>query len=421
MKVNVFYKFTESSTVKKSPEDLPFDTKAELARLKIELASIQDWPERKKKMRDIARLERFDDICEQKHPEKEAISKILKGKTSENYLGSDLLTLKKRWIDIIPLVLVPEINPEIQTTKDSIKWGDIFTVNFWVNKSLNASIGAGDILPIEVSTIRINGVEWTRRDTPRPGYYAGSKYLPVFDSDKIEIVSRSPLNEEDTRLAQEASEKRWRYMRMEDTIQNDDKTMTDLPEDIELQKRIEEYKTSSERITKNFKWTIDKVKATTFRISYNDFSNLAESVGLPNDKIEIVKKIMAAIGQHESNSNYWAVGQILPSGSHKWTAAIGRYQIMPKNWVSWWSAYFWGELDTTPENQDKIAFSQMSKYYMRHLATYGNNPDAIFREIAWDWYGRWSAQIAWHPDTWWYQWSVLAIYRTLRTSENPLA
>ena len=40
---------------------------------------------------------------------------------------------------------------------------------------------------------------------------------------------------------------------MEDTIQNDDKTMTDLPEDIELQKRIEEYKTSSERITKNFK------------------------------------------------------------------------------------------------------------------------------------------------------------------------
>jgi muramidase (phage lysozyme) len=61
---------------------------------------------------------------------------------------------------------------------------------------------------------------------------------------------------------------------------------------------------------------------------------------------------------------------VLPSGSNQGTAAIGRYQVMPKNWVSWSSLHFGDELDTNPENQDKIAFAQMSKYYIKYSDIY---------------------------------------------------
>lgn len=59
---------------------------------------------------------------------------------------------------------------------------------------------------------------------------------------------------------------------------------------------------------------------------------------------------------------------------------------MPKNWVSWSNIHFGGELEPSPENQDKVAFAQMSRYYMKYVNQFGNNEEAIFREIAGDWY-----------------------------------
>lgn len=60
---------------------------------------------------------------------------------------------------------------------------------------------------------------------------------------------------------------------------------------------------------------------------------------------------------------------------------------MPKNWVAWSNQYFGEVLEATAENQDKIAFAQMTKYYIKYSHQLGSDDEeAIFREIAGDWY-----------------------------------
>ena len=109
-------------------------------------------------------------------------------------------------------------------------------MNFGANKSLNTNIGAGDILPDDISTVKINGIEGIRKNIPRPGYYAGNKYLPIYDGDKIEIMSRNAMKDEDIRLSQEAREKRWKKLRMNDMQDtNAGISLTNLLEDFALE------------------------------------------------------------------------------------------------------------------------------------------------------------------------------------------
>lgn len=105
-------------------------------------------------------------------------------------------------------------------------------------------------------------------------------------------------------------------------ILNEDKPLTDIADDIGLEKDIKEYKNRAENLSRKFRRGIDTVKASAFRLDNAEFQRIANMVGLPQEKIERVKVIMGSIGEHESNSNYQAVGQILPSGSHKGTAAM---------------------------------------------------------------------------------------------------
>lgn len=384
----------------------------------IDLRNLIKWEkdaEKKKELqRQVARLERFDrlqewvDIKDEKT--KDAIRKVLKGKSSETYSNSDLLTLRKKGMDIASLTLVQKDNPETIVLSSAMKTGDIFTVNFGSNPQLRDRTGAGDILPPTIKTVKINGVEATRKNAPRPGYYdAIGRYRPIYDGYTIEVMSLWESTADDDA----ANERQWKRERLEDMILNEDKPLTDIADDIGLEKDIKEYKNRAENLSRKFRRGIDTVKASAFRLDNAEFQRIANMVGLPQEKIERVKVIMGSIGEHESNSNYQAVGQILPSGSHKGTAAMWRYQIMPKNWVSWSNIHFGGELEPSPENQDKVAFAQMSRYYMKYVNQFGNNEEAIFREIAGDWYWRGSAQIAWHPNTGWYQGSVLAIYRSL--------
>ena len=81
------------------------------------------------------------------------------------------MTLRKKGIDIASLTLVNSQNPDIEVKSNELKSGDTFTVNFGSNPSLRDRTGAGDILPPSVLTIKINGVECERKNTPRPGYY----------------------------------------------------------------------------------------------------------------------------------------------------------------------------------------------------------------------------------------------------------
>ena len=386
----------------------------QLAKLRSELdhESI-NTNEHKRIQREIKRLERLDSVMgwtgvDEKN--KKDVAEILKWKNADTIKNSDILTLRQKWVDIASLSLIDNSNPEKEIKSSEIKVGDSFTINFGKNKSLRDRTGAGDILPLNIKTITINGIPCERNNTPRPWYYDRKwTYQPVYDGHKIIIESLGSISEED----EKANLRQWKRERMNDMLLNEDKPLTGIQDDVDLEKDIQNYKTRAEKISRNFIPWMDVVKATSFRLLDPEWSSIANSVGLSQEKVDKVKIIMSAIGQHESNSNYQARGPVLPSWSHIWTAAIWRYQIMSKNWVSWSEKFFGEELGVTPENQDKVAFAQMSEYYIKYERIHWNDKEAIFREVAWAWYGRWSPQIAWHPDTRWYQWSVLAIYRKL--------
>ena len=393
------------------------NVKSELKKLKLLIEWEKDAEKRGKLQRKLVRLERWENLENWAYSNNTSIQKdtqkIIWEKTIENIRNSDLLTLKKKWIDIGALVLTYENSTNQEVSSETMKAGDIFVVNFWDNQSLQYRMGAGDILPAEVKTVKINGVVCERKNTPRPGYYdEKGKYQVIYDWYKIELVTFWQATHDDAL----AIDRHWQNERLEDMMLNDDKPLTDIQDDSALASKIQEYRERAASMNKRFiKW-IDKERAESFRLENASFLEIANNVGLDSAKIESVKRIMSAIGEHESNSNYLAVWQTLPSGSHKWTAAIGRYQIMPKNWVAWSNQYFGEVLEATAENQDKIAFAQMTKYYIKYSHQLGSDDEeAIFREIAGDWYWRWSAQIAWHPNTWWYQWSVLSIYRSMWT------
>lgn len=245
MKFSVFYKSAENPIgIRQSAGDIASSTVDELGRLKKELATLltqKKEPDNKEIQdikRRIARLERFDKVKESATGDDAvAIEKILKGKTSENYLSSDLLSLKKRGIDITGLVLVARDRIEWEVSSTSLKEKELYTVNFGKNTHLNAQIGAWDILPPDITEITINGKVGKRKESPRPGYYDSitGKYLPIFDGDTIEIVSRWKISDKDQELARKASEERWAHMRASDMLDYNDKApLTDLEEDKSL-------------------------------------------------------------------------------------------------------------------------------------------------------------------------------------------
>lgn len=199
--------------------------------------------------REVARLERLDNLKDGKEKlapkQQEAVDKVLVDKKFNDVKNSDLLTLKKKGIDIANLVLVDASNPDKEIHSLDIKAGDRFIVNFWENKSLDKRTWAGDILPPNIRTVKINGVECEHRNTPRPGYYNDSKkpsYQDIHDGYAIEILSLGNATIEDN----EATEKQWKKERVNDMIDYNDKNpFTDLEEDVGLFSEI--LKTTQER------------------------------------------------------------------------------------------------------------------------------------------------------------------------------
>lgn len=83
-------------------------------------------------------------------------------------------------------------------------------VDFGKNDKVNRSVGAGDILPDEVTRVKINGTEGTKKLDPRPGFYdQQGKYLPIFDGYTIEVLSSKELSEADKKSALDAHSRRF--------------------------------------------------------------------------------------------------------------------------------------------------------------------------------------------------------------------
>lgn len=250
MKIRVFYKSAPSENlplVRNSLEDFD-DVNKKLGNLEKKLKETQNKIEQEKIQgqiillkRNRARLEKFSNLQEGKPELKKSteIQTILAGKNTENYLGSDLHILRKRGVDIASLALVKESNPAEAANSSSMKKDDRFIVNFGGNESLKKKVGAGDILPPEVTKVKINGVECERRNSPRPGYYKieeGKRpiYQPIYDGYKIEIVERrTSITPEEIKATEIAAENRWKKVRMSEmrTTLQAGKSPSDLDED----------------------------------------------------------------------------------------------------------------------------------------------------------------------------------------------
>ena len=321
MHIRIFYKIVDSLDTPKNIGAVSEnqDIKKELARLKWELDQEKNEIKKRDLQRRIMRLERFDILRESSGRDKKAsnVKKILGWKTTEDYLWSDLLSLKRQGIDIVPLVLVSDTKIDAEISSSGMKGGDIFTVNFGGNKYLGAHIGAGDILSAEVSRVRINGKEWTRKNSPRPWYYdEKGKYLPVFDGYKIEILSLWTLDENDTKQASEATEKRWRKLRASDMFDYNDKNpLTDLTDDKSLFSDVTEI--AKERAQMHFYKSTGRV----------DFMNTFwEIVSKESRKYWIPESIL--VDNLFANENR----AFNPQAKNPYSSAHGLGQIIDKTW-----------------------------------------------------------------------------------------
>lgn len=95
---------------------------------------------------------------------------------------------------------------------------------------------------------------------------------------------------------------------------------------------------------------------------------IGKSKGLSLEHIQKSMILAAAIGQHESSTRYDARGITINNkkSTHHGTKAFGRYQVMENNLNSWSLKHFNTVLPFTPENQDKIAFAEMTERVAVH-------------------------------------------------------
>ena len=142
----------------------------------------------------------------------EYVTQLLEKKDLKTITAWEAYTLKQEWYDLSGLFLAWW--DKIVSKKEMSVWNK-FTVNFWGNSSLNNSIWAGDLIPIDkIDKVRINWVDWTRRYDPRPWYYSESwKYLSVFDNYKVEIISEKEVTPEELEKSKNAFKLRFDEIR----------------------------------------------------------------------------------------------------------------------------------------------------------------------------------------------------------------
>jgi hypothetical protein len=76
-------------------------------------------------------------------------------------------------------------------------------------------------------------------------------------------MNTGTATEDDTK----ANEQRWKNERLEDMMLNNDEPITTIQDDLDLKEKVKEYKEKAVNITKKFRGGIDKVKASSFRLS----------------------------------------------------------------------------------------------------------------------------------------------------------
>lgn len=366
MKVRVFYSYAPSENPSLIPEKREIlSVVKELAQLRKEL---EDAPTQEKEsiQRNITRLEQFIAIrkvtsCKPGGLDPRRV--ILAGKNPETYLGSDLGLLRKYGVDIAGLTLVRESNPAEAANSSAMKSGDTFIVNFGGNKDIAQKIGAGDILPAQVTKVTINGVQCERRNIPRPGYYDIKwEYQAIYDGYTIAIVERKDtIPESELQAANDAAEKRWQKIRTRDTINNNWVAITRLPEDVWLEKMAQEEMSNMQKY-----WTIN---FDINEIGEWDYG-LLKFISIAEWTWNNYNAIYGNAGQYEEKFTEMTLDQILNYQRRytkwRWSAAIWRYQFMTAT-LEWMMDKYQisGSTIFSKETQDRLAFLKLNERWLQ--------------------------------------------------------
>lgn len=342
----VFFQIIDKVRGPEKITETPPDIKKELESLKAELKWEKDAKKRFELQRRLKRLERLEMTIETRNVtdvNKKDITEILKWKNADTLKNSDLLTLRKKWIDITNLTLIDNSNPDTEILSTNLKVGDSFTVNFGENKSLRDRTGAGDILPPNVKEITINGVSCERRNYPRPGYYNDAMkppYQRIYDNYKIIITKLWESTKEDY----EANERQWKNERLEDMIDSEWKALSGIKEDMKL-----EFEAQEEiKIRKKIRDTIGMVREVgsygtskpigetvkvMSELSWTESAALARKIFNPGPATDLLIVIdwwsgtmikrMIALGYHEGGLKFGRQNPDPSSGFNIWTFQIG--------------------------------------------------------------------------------------------------
>ncbi len=333
-------------------------TKEELESLKAEIIKETNTKKKFELQKKLVRLERFDNLSEGKNiteaSQKEAVEKVLKWKDFESMRNSDLLTLKKRGIDIASLVLIHVTSPDRAIRWETLQKWENFIVNFWSNKNLDRRMGAGDILPPNVRMIKINGIECERRNTPRPGYYNDDKkpsYQDIHDGDSIEILTLGDATPKDA----EWNERQWKKERMRDIKASGGKNLTNLEEDIRLEKEYMNHE--EERNTKKKKYEkYSPENKEKFMAMFGDIvKRETEKYGIP--EYILIDKLFA-------NENR----TFNPKIKNPYSSAYWLGQIIDDTWRDIETNILWEDLDRdNPEDQIRATCA-----YLNYIKWYRN-------------------------------------------------
>lgn len=365
--IRVFYKTAPSETLPPSNREVLNGNKTtteQLQALRDEIGKEANETKRQNLQRKLARLERFEKVqggLVTEESKKDELSKILKWKNTENYLWSDLLSLRKRGVDIANLVLVNKSD----SLKEVQSWGisiwETFVVNFGGNQSLKWDIGAWDILPPEVQKAKINWVEWERRNTPRPGYYAGRKYLPIFDGDIIEITVKSTITEEARVAAVWANETRLKTLRIDDTIKNNGAALSELEEDIKIVESAKQELAEKQKLND----TIGKIREWWF---YGTNKPISDTIKLmadlsPKESVGLARKVFKDGPATELLIilDGWTgemIKRMVALGYHEGWLKFGRgfstgWDIDPSSWRNLWTFQIGGRGSTYEDSLKK--------------------------------------------------------------------
>lgn len=220
----IFFQRTEILTPPRESSDVnKWGTRARLDSLLEELKKPKiTAQERRELMKSVNQTQ----LLLLKEGGNEKVAGVLKWReTFESIRSIDLLSLRRQGVLLYEYLLFNTNGSLSPTKKEDLKVWEEFWVNFWVNKYMKDSVGAGDILPAEVTEVEINGKRAQRKNIwGRPGYYALEwkrwNYRPIYDGDTIKILATGVIDAEQARKNKETEDSFFKQRAMEDILES---------------------------------------------------------------------------------------------------------------------------------------------------------------------------------------------------------